>query len=165
MTERALEISISLVETQEDISAVRELFREYAEFMGFELCFQGFDREMEGLPGVYIPPTGALLLCRVDGAPAGCVAFSGRALDVAELKRLYVRPAFRELKVGRNLALRAMCLAADAGYVAVSLETVPDRMEAAVALYERLGFETVPCQEGTDPRIVCYSRALAGLIV
>ena len=164
MTETAPETSIAPVETAEDIAAVQDLFREYAEFMGFELCFQGFDRELEELPGAYAPPTGQLLLCRVGGEPAGCVATCRYAPGVVELKRLFVRPAFREIKIGRNLARLAMGMAGEAGYANVRLETVSDRMEAAVAMYEKLGFERSPCPEGLDPQIVCYNRALSDLI-
>jgi GNAT superfamily N-acetyltransferase len=161
--EKQIDIAVAPAETPEDIESVRGLFREYAEFMGFELCFQGFDKEMEGLPGSYAPPGGELLLCRVGGEPAGCVATCRLAPGVAELKRLYVRPEFREMKIGRNLAWLAMGMAGEAGYASILLETIPDRMETAVGMYRKLGFEPVACAEGTDPRIVCYSRALADL--
>lgn len=163
MTERALEISVGPAETAEDIAAVQALFREYAEFMGFELCFAGFDRELEGLPGPYAPPAGELLLCRVGGAAAGCVGTCRYTPGVAELKRLYVRPAFRELKIGRNLTWLAMGMAGEAGYGSIRLETVPDRMATAVGMYEKLGFEKTACPDGTDPRIVCYARTLLDL--
>jgi ribosomal protein S18 acetylase RimI-like enzyme len=162
--ERGLEISVEPVETPEDIAAVRELLREYAGFMGHQLCFQDFDRELEGLPGAYAPPSGELLLCRVGGAPAGCVATCRYVPGVAELKRLYVRPEFRELKIGRNLTWLAMGMAHEASYASMRLETVPDRMPTAVGMYEKLGFEPSPCPDGTDLRIVCYTRALADLI-
>lgn len=162
--EKALEISVEPVETPEDIAAVRDLLREYAESMGRELCFQDFEKELDGLPGAYAPPSGELLLCRVGGAPAGCVATCRYAPGVVEMKRLYVRPEFRELKIGRNLAWLAMGMAGEAGYASIRLETVPERMPTAVAMYEKLGFEKSPCPEGTDPRIVCYSRTLADLI-
>lgn len=161
---KGLEITVEPAETPEDVAAVRELFREYAGFMGFQLCFRGFDEELEGLPGDYAPPFGELLLCRVGGAPAGCVATCRHAPGVAEMKRLYVRPDFRQLKIGRNLAWLAMGMAREAGYASIWLETVPDRMPTAVAMYEKLGFEATPCRHGTDPRIVCYVRALADLV-
>jgi len=162
--EKAIEITVEPAETPEDIAAVRELFREYAGFMGFQLCFQGFDAEVANLPGEYAPPFGELLLCRVGGAPAGCVATCRFAPGVAEMKRLYVRPDFRQLKIGRNLAWLAMGMAREAGYDLIRLETVPDRMPTAVAMYEKLGFEVSPCAEDTDPRIVCYVRTLADLV-
>jgi ribosomal protein S18 acetylase RimI-like enzyme len=162
--ERALEISVEPVETPDDIAAVRELFREYAEFMEHDLCFREFDKELEDLPGAYAPPSGELLLCRVGGAPAGCVATCRYAPGMAELKRLYVRPDFRELKIGRNLTWLAMGMAHEAGYASIRLETVPDCMPTAVGMYEKLGFEAAPCPDGTDLRIVCYTRPLADLI-
>lgn len=163
MAEAAPGISIAPVETAADIAAVQDLFREYAEFMGFELCFQGFEKELEDLPGAYAPPTGRLLLCRAAGEPAGCVAFCRYAPGVAELKRLFVRPAFRQLKIGRNLAGTVMHMAGEAGYAAVWLETVPGRMAAAVNMYEQFGFVRAACPEGTDPQIVCYSRNLSDM--
>ena len=160
---KTLEIGVAAAETADDLDAVRGLFREYAEFMGFELCFQGFDKEMEGLPGAYAPPMGELLLCRVGGEPAGCVATCRYIPGVAEMKRLYVRPEFRELKIGRNLVWLAMGMAREAGFDSIQLETVPDRMPTAVGMYEKLGFEVTPCPGGTDPQIACYSRTLEDL--
>ncbi len=162
--ERALEISVEPVETPDDIAAVRDLLGEYGELMEHDLCFQDFDRELEALPGAYAPPSGELLLCRVGGAPAGCVATCRYAPGVAELKRLYVRPDFRELKIGRNLTWLAMGMAHEAGYASIRLETVPERMPTAVGMYEKLGFETTPCPDGTDLRIVCYTRPLTDLV-
>ncbi len=161
---RALEISVEPAIRPDDIAAVRELFREYAESMKFQLCFQAFEVELESLPGAYAPPSGELLLCRVGGAPAGCVATCRWLPGVAEMKRLYVRPEFRELKIGRNLAWLAMGMAHEAGYASMRLETVPDLMPTAVGMYEKLGFERSPCPEGTDARIVCYTRTLTDIV-
>ena len=161
--EKALEITVEPATRPEDIAAVRDLFREYAESIHFQSCFQGFEDELESLPGAYAPPSGELLLCRVGGAPAGCIATCRYAPGVAEMKRLYVRPEFRELKIGRNLTWLAMGMAHEAGYASVRLETVPERMPTAVGMYEKLGFELVPCPQGTDLRIVCYMRTLADL--
>lgn len=162
--EKEIDITVAAADTAEDIEAVRGLFREYAEAMGFQLCFDGFDKEMAGLPGRYAPPGGELLLCRVGGEPAGCVATCRFVPGVAELKRLYVRPDFREMKIGRNLTWLAMGMAGEAGYGSIRLETIPDRMETADGMYRKLGFNPVPCPEGTDPRIACYSRTLADLL-
>lgn len=162
--EKEIDITVAPAETPEDIEAVRGLFREYAEAMKFELCFQGFDREMAALPGPYAPPGGELLLCRVGGEPAGCVATCRFVPGVAELKRLYVRPEFREMKIGRNLTWLAMGMAGEAGYGSIRLETIPDRMETAEGMYRKLGFEPVACAAGTDPRITCYNRTLVDLV-
>ena len=154
---------MAAAETPEDVTAVRGLFREYGESMGLDLCFERFDKEMESLPDPYTLPGGELLLCRVGGEPTGCVATCRFVPGVAEMKRLYVRPAFREMKIGRNLAWLAMGLAGEVGYASIRLETVPDRMETADGMYRKLGFERVACAVGTDPWIVCYSRTLADL--
>jgi putative acetyltransferase len=130
-----------------DFDAVREIFREYADGLGIDLCFQGFEEELASLPGDYAMPRGALLLARVDGALAGCCAL--RPLDAAdypnasEMKRLYVRPAYRGLGLGRQLTEAILDAARVSGYDHVLLDTLDD-MEAARTLYEDLGFEEVP---------------------
>jgi len=130
-----------------DLQALREIFREYADGLGVDLCFQQFDQELAGLPGEYAAPRGALLLATVDGAVAGCCAL--RPLDsadypnAAEMKRLYVRKAFRGFGLGRQLAEAILDAARQAGYACVLLDTLDD-MEAARALYDELGFEDIP---------------------
>jgi ribosomal protein S18 acetylase RimI-like enzyme len=125
----------------------RAIFREYAEQLGVDLCFQGFEEELAGLPGDYAEPHGALLLATVDGALAGCGAF--RPLpdvdypNACEMKRLYVRKAFRRFGLGRLLARQLMDRAIEAGFSTMLLDTLDD-MEAARNLYETLGFEEIP---------------------
>ena len=129
------------------LDAVREIFREYADSLGVDLAFQEFEREVRELPGEYAPPRGALLLATLDGVVAGCCAL--RPLDgvdypnAAEMKRLYVRKAFRGFGLGRQLAEQALDAARQAGYACVLLDTLSD-MEAARALYDELGFEEIP---------------------
>jgi putative acetyltransferase len=133
--------------TPEEFDAVREIFREYAQGLDVDLCFQHFDKELARLPGEYAPPGGALLLAKVDGRVAGCCAL--RALDntdypnAAEMKRLYVRNDFRNLGLGRQLAEAILDAARESGYSCVLLDTLDD-MEAARALYVELGFEEIP---------------------
>jgi putative acetyltransferase len=133
--------------TPSELEPVRAIFREYAQGLGVDLCFQDFETELATLPGEYAPPRGALLLASVDGKLAGCCAL--RPMDAAdypnaaEMKRLYVRPAFRGLGVGRQLAQAILDAARQAGYASVLLDTLDD-MEAARALYEDLGFEEIP---------------------
>lgn len=129
------------------VQAARVLFVEYAQGLGVDLCFQNFDTEVAQLPGEYAEPGGALLLAFVDGQAAGCVAL--RALpsvdyaNACEMKRLYVRPAFRRLGLGRVLAVQLLNLATQAGYSCLLLDTLDD-MEAAREMYVSLGFEEIP---------------------
>lgn len=125
------------------LDAVRTLFLEYQQSLGVDLCFQNFEQELQELPGEYAAPLGALLLATVDGEAAGCCALRPLVntdhVNACEMKRLYVRRAFRGLGLGRQLAERIMDLARLAGYDCVLLDTLDD-MESARALYEDLGF-------------------------
>jgi putative acetyltransferase len=140
-------IGLSTPESALELADVAGIFQEYAAGLGVDLCFQNFDAELATLPGDYASPRGVLLLARVDGALAGCCAL--RPLDSAdypnasEMKRLYVRAAFRGLGLGRQLAKAVMDRARLVGYSCVLLDTLSD-MEAARALYEDIGFEEVP---------------------
>jgi len=140
-------ITLSVPRSPEELNAVRKIFREYADDLGVDLCFQQFDQELESLPGEYAAPRGALLMAVVDGKLAGCCAL--RPLDTAdypnaaEMKRLFVRPALRGIGLGRQLAEATLDAARQGGYSCVLLDTLSD-MEAARTLYEDLGFEDIP---------------------
>ncbi|MBB6563576.1 ribosomal protein S18 acetylase RimI-like enzyme [Acidovorax soli] len=130
-----------------EMEAVRDIFREYAGTLDVDLAFQDFESELAQLPGDYAAPRGHLLLAVVEGAIAGCCAL--RPLDAAdypnasEMKRLYVRKAFRGFGLGRELAEAMLDQARRAGYACVLLDTL-DGMESARALYADLGFEQIP---------------------
>jgi ribosomal protein S18 acetylase RimI-like enzyme len=130
-----------------DWGATRAILREYADSLEVDLCFQGFEDELAGLPGAYAPPSGLMLLALVDGEVAGCGAFRNLPdvdyPNACEMKRLYVRPVFRRFGLGRLIAQALMDRAAQAGYSSMLLDTL-DEMEAARGLYESLGFEEVP---------------------
>lgn len=137
---------IDLATSAQDMATAAQLFREYADSLDVDLAFQNFDTELAQLPGDYAAPRGALLLAYVDGALAGCCAL--RPLDsadipnAAEMKRLYVRRAFRGFGLGRQLTEAILDAARQAGYACVLLDTLDD-MEAARNLYTDLGFESI----------------------
>ncbi|MSP51543.1 MAG: GNAT family N-acetyltransferase [Alphaproteobacteria bacterium] len=155
---------VSIIEagSAADIAAVKTLFLEYAGSLGFDLCFQGFDAEMATFPAMYARPKGVLLLARVDGAAAGAVGMRPYGEDgtECEMKRLYVRPAFRGVRLGRHLAEAVIAEAATAGYRRMRLDTLESMPEAS-ALYEALGFtHTEPYYQNPIPGARYYLRAL-----
>jgi putative acetyltransferase len=141
------EIAFFAPQSAADLAITGKIFREYAMGLGVDLCFQDFEAELADLPGDYSAPRGALLLAKVDGDIAGCCALrpldSSDYVNAAEMKRLYVRPAFRGLGLGRQLAEAILDQARIAGYDSVLLDTL-DEMEIARAMYEDLGFKEIP---------------------
>jgi len=122
-----------------DIPIIRSMFKEYWQTFGFTPCFQDFDQELESLPGEYAPPDGRLLLATECGKEAGCIAMRKLEDSVCEMKRLWVRPEFRKLGIGRMLIERVISEARDAGYARMRLDTLPV-MVSAIALYQSFGF-------------------------
>jgi ribosomal protein S18 acetylase RimI-like enzyme len=128
----------------EDIETARKLFREYADGLGVDLAFQGWERELRELPGDYAPPRGALFLAEHEGGAAvGCVALRPLDPPLCEMKRLYVRPEGRGTGLGRRLAEQVIEEGRRLGYGAMRLDTLPS-MADAQALYLRLGFREIP---------------------
>jgi putative acetyltransferase len=136
--------SIFQAESSSRIAQVRELFLEYANSLGFSLCFQNFDQELAGLPGDYSPPHGRLLLAEHESQIAGCVALHKMDERICEMKRLYLRPQFRGKGLGRALAERIIAEAKQIGYQSMRLDTVEPVMKDAVVMYRRLGFREIP---------------------
>ena len=133
-------LTLRQVESPAQVAQARELFLEYADSLGFSLCFQSFDQELAGLPGDYSPPDGCLLVAEYLGQLAGCVALHKLEPDICEMKRLYLRPQLRGRGVGRALAEAVIAEARSIGYRKMRLDTVEPVMPNAVAMYRRLGF-------------------------
>ena len=138
-----------------DIATVRELFLEYAGWLGEDLCFQGFEGELSGLPGDYAGERGALFIAKSPAGAAGCIALRPFDATTGEIKRLYVRPAFRGTGLGAKLAVRVLEAARAAGYDRLVLDTL-DRMDAAVRLYGKLGFQPIPAYYDNPMRGALY---------
>jgi putative acetyltransferase len=136
-------LSLTQALTPSQIAQTRELFLEYAQSLGFSLCFQNFDQELAALPGDYAPPEGRLLLAEVAGQAAGCVALHKLEPGICEMKRLYLRLQFRGRGLGRVLADRIIAEARQIGYQHMRLDTVEPVMKDAVAMYRRLRFKEI----------------------
>lgn len=136
-------VSFTQAETPPQIIQARELFLEYAQSLGFSLCFQNFDKELASLPGDYGPPEGRLMLAQYKDELAGCVALHRLEPTICEMKRLYVRPKFRGNGLGRALADRIIVEAREVGYKRMRLDTVEPVMKDAAGMYRKLGFKEI----------------------
>ena len=130
-------------ESPAQVGQARELFIEYSEWLGLNLCFQNFEQELAELPGAYAPPDGRLLLAVHEGGVAGCVCLRKIGDETCEMKRLYVRPEFRGLGVGRALASQIIAEARSLNYARMRLDTIPPKMNEAIKVYRSLGFREI----------------------
>ena len=139
-------LTILPAETPEQIHTAREMIVEYANWLEFNLCFQGFEEELRTLPGRYAPPAGRLLLALWNEKPAGVIALrplGEQGPAVCEMKRLFVRREFRGHGIGRVLAEQIIVEAAEMGYERMRLDTIPGKMDSAIAMYREMGFAEI----------------------
>jgi len=136
-------VNIVQAQTPEHIDRTRELFEEYVVWLGINLCFQNFERELAELPGEYVPPAGRLFLAFDGDQVSGCVALRGLGEGACEMKRLYVRPDFRGKGLGRELTQAVVSAARQIGYERMRLDTLPGKMDTAIVMYRSLGFREI----------------------
>ena len=149
-------MKLKQAESAAEIEQARELFMEYAAWLGVDLCFQGFDEELRELPGSYAPPSGRLLLALEDDGLMGCVALRPISAEVCEMKRLYLRPSARGRGLGKQLAAAIIEEARGIGYKQMRLDTLPRRMPPAIALYRSLGFTEIEAYYSNPIEDVLY---------
>lgn len=143
-------VEISPPRSSADNEAIKTLMREYAESLGFSLAYQDFETELADFPGKYAPPEGALLLATAGGEVAGTVALRKHDATTCEMKRLYVKPAFRGRRtadgrsIGRALAEDIVAVGRERGYLRLRLDTIGGKMLQALSLYRSMGFVEIP---------------------
>ena len=153
-------LRVNFAESQSDFDIARLLFSEYAETLGFSLCFQGFDEELESLPEKYALPNGFILLAWDELDCVGCVGLRPLNDTVSEMKRLYIKPAYRGTGLGRLLAEKVLKFAFESNYTKIMLDTLSS-MESAQGLYRSLGFaETTPYYHNPHPDVVFLEKIL-----
>lgn len=133
---------IHFVTSSIELNVVRDMFIEYAESLGFSLCFQSFDKELAELPGEYAPPSGCLILALNETVPCGCAALRKLEAGICEMKRLYTKPEFRGKGIGKMLVNTLIDEARKIGYVKMRLDTIP-KMKEAIDLYRKIGFKEI----------------------
>ena len=137
-------MKIVQAQSEHEIQQVRELFAEYVAWLGINLCFQNYEKELAELPGDYAPPGGRLLLVLdEDGRAAGCAALRDLGKGVCEMKRLFVRPEFRGQHLGERLVDMILNDARAIGYQCIRLDTLPGKMDRAITMYRARGFKDI----------------------
>jgi ribosomal protein S18 acetylase RimI-like enzyme len=144
-----------------EIDQARSLFREYETWLGLDLCFQNFEKELAELPGAYAPPAGRLLLAFEGDQVAGCVALRKLTDDTCEMKRLFLRTGFQGRGLGRQLVDAILTEAREIGYGRMRLDTLSAHMGKAISLYRTLGFkEIAPYYNNPVPGALFMEREL-----
>ena len=155
-----MERELIQVNSKEELEDTKQLFREYSVFLNVDLCFQGFENELAQLPDKYAEPKGAIMLMKIDGLAVGCVALRPLAEDVCEMKRLFVKPEYQSLGIGRELAEAVIVQAKNKGYSSMKLDTLR-RLSAANKLYKALDFvETIPYNVNPEEDVVYFEKKL-----
>lgn len=153
-------IAIEKISSEQDLEDVKQLFREYANFLQVDLCFQGFEAELAKLPAKYAEPEGSIFLAKVNGQPAGCIALWKLEEGVCEMKRLFVKPEFQGLGLGKQLVNILLEEAKNKGYIKMKLDTLR-RLQSANYLYKSLDFiETLPYNFNPEEDIVYFEKAI-----
>jgi ribosomal protein S18 acetylase RimI-like enzyme len=142
--------------TEEQINVARDLFKEYAAALAIDMCFQGFEQELKGLPGKYAPPDGRLLLAYSDDELVGCIALRKFDERICEMKRLFIRPGSRGKGHGRTMIDELIGEAKSIGYDRMRLDTLPGKMDAAISLYRQFGFKEIPAYYDNPLESVLY---------
>ena len=149
-----------LAHSNEEYTAVAALFSEYAQWLGIDLAFQGFEEELQQLKTMYNDADGGIWLCKEAGQFVGCVAVRRKGDGIAELKRMYVQPGQQGKGIGKVLLEKSLRLAADLGYVLIRLDTLND-MLPAISLYRQYGFYEIPAYYfNPDERAVYFEKKL-----
>ena len=153
-------IELSLANNPGDFATAHALFVEYRTELNVDLCFQSFTAELDNLPAIYAPPTGRLIIARVDGKIAGCVAVKIIDAKTCEMKRLYIKPEFRGKKAGVALVKKIIDIAREIGYKTMRLDTLVS-LERAVSIYKRVGFKSIPpYYHNPLPNVLFFEKAL-----
>ena len=143
-----------------DYAAAADLFRAYATWLNIDLGFQHFSEELQQLKKMYALPVGGIILCKIDDGAIGCVGIRKQEEEIAELKRMYVQPAFQHKGIGKELLEEAIKLAIECGYKKIRLDTLSN-MHPAINLYTQYGFYEIPAYYyNPEPTAVYFEKDL-----
>ncbi|MBI1780823.1 MAG: GNAT family N-acetyltransferase [Sphingobacteriales bacterium] len=152
---------IKVTEEGNDLNEIRTLFKEYEYELGENLCFQDFEKELNDPLYKYVPPKGSLYLAKWNNETAGCIALTPMNEEgVCEMKRLFVKPAYRKHKIGKALVEQLLKDAVEAGYTKMKLDTLK-KLETAIDLYKKYEFiETTAYYHNPLSNVVYMEKVL-----